>query len=191
MCNFLSFLGSYLNIPQPVDDGDPQPVEEIDEPMPEPVSPEEPSTNMPYRPKYFTISELCQSNVAFTLGIKNKPSEKETEHMLELIEYILDPLREAWGAPIIVTSGFRCDELNAAVGGSKTSVHPYGWAVDIVPKRTNLDDFGKFIKKWVKDNDIAFDQIIFEKNAKGDRWVHIGLYNRQGKQRRKLFSMAA
>ena len=141
--------------------------------------------------KYFTISELIQSNTARILGINNKPSEKETQHLIELVDNFLDPLRIVWGKPIIVTSGFRCKKLNTAVGGSKTSVHQIGYAVDIVPKRGDFDGFVQFVLNWVNENNIPFDQILIESNAKGSRWLHIGLRNNKGEQRRQIKTLAA
>lgn len=61
--------------------------------------------------KYFTLTELTRSTTAKRLGIDNSPSAAVRANLTALGENILDPLREAWGAPIIVTSGFRCQEL--------------------------------------------------------------------------------
>ena len=65
--------------------------------------------------KYFSIQELCRSNTAVRLGIDNSPTGEVRMRLTALIENILDPLRAAWGAPIIVTSGYRCPALNRAV----------------------------------------------------------------------------
>jgi hypothetical protein len=76
--------------------------------------------------KYFTIEELCQSETAERLKINNEPTDEIIQHLELLIDCLLDPIREAWGSAIIVNSGYRCEELNKAVGGSKTSVHKLG-----------------------------------------------------------------
>ena len=141
--------------------------------------------------KYFTLSELIQSNTARILGIANTPSEKDAKHLVELVDDFLDPLRIAWGKPIIVTSGFRCKALNTAIGGSKTSVHQIGYAVDIVPKRGDFDKFVEFVVNWVEENNVPFDQILIETNAKGSRWLHIGLRNNKGEQRRQIKTLVA
>jgi hypothetical protein len=73
--------------------------------------------------KYFTIEELCQSDVATKKGITNKPTGEQADNMVKLIENVLDPLRSAWGKPIIVNSGFRSATLNRAVGGAMKSEH--------------------------------------------------------------------
>lgn len=76
--------------------------------------------------KYFTIEELCESETAEELGIDNTPTDQVKENLTFFTEKILDPLRESWGSAIVVNSGYRCPELNKAVGGSETSVHPLG-----------------------------------------------------------------
>ena len=80
---------------------------------------------------YFTLAELLKSNTAKQNGIDNTPTFEVVRHLEELTEKILDPLRAAWGKPIRVKSGYRCPRLNAAVGGSKTSVHMIGYAADL------------------------------------------------------------
>ena len=81
--------------------------------------------------KYFTIEELTASATAKRKGISNKPTADIVAALERLVENVLDPLREAWGAPIIVTSGYRSPKLNAAVGGARGSQHTYGQAADI------------------------------------------------------------
>ena len=136
--------------------------------------------------KYFTIEELCQSETAEELGIDNTPTEEVKENLTFFTEKILDPLRESWGSAIIVNSGFRCPELNKAVGGSKTSVHPLGWGVDLYPKNEKIEEFKKHVIKFFKGK--RWDQVILEKSGK-KVWVHIGLYNNVGKQRNQIFSI--
>lgn len=81
--------------------------------------------------KYFTINELCKSNTAKQYKINNIPSEEVEKNLILLVENVLDPLREAWGRPIIVNSGYRSSELNSKIGGAKSSQHLTGCAVDI------------------------------------------------------------
>ena len=73
--------------------------------------------------KYFTIEELCRSNTADAKGIDNTPNNAQKERLKDLIENVLDPLREAYGKAIMVNSGFRCQELNKAVRGALSSEH--------------------------------------------------------------------
>ena len=81
--------------------------------------------------KYFTISELSHSDTAVSLGIDNTPTPSAVPLMVELIDRVLDPIREHWGLPIRVTSGYRCPELNEEVGGVEESWHMDGCAADI------------------------------------------------------------
>lgn len=136
--------------------------------------------------KYFTIEELCQSETAERLKIDNTPSEEIISNLTYFVNRILDPLREAWGSAILVNSGFRCELLNKAIGGSKTSAHKTGWAVDIRPKNGKMEEFKKFIIDFF--NGRMWDQIILETDG-NIVWIHIGLFNNSGKQRRQIFSI--
>ena len=80
----------------------------------------------------------------------------------ELVDTILDPLREAWGSDIIVSSGYRCAELNKAVGGSNTSAHSCAYAADLVPVGRSTNEFALFVMHWLHDNNIVFDFFCFE-----------------------------
>ena len=132
--------------------------------------------------KYFTLKELCASDVATKKKIDNFPSFTVVEHLSELARVILEPLRVAWGSGIIVTSGFRCDALNKAVGGVLTSGHKYGYAADLQPANGKIEEFGKFVKEWLVKNKVKFDQCLWETKGKV-KWVHIGLYSSTGSQR--------
>lgn len=143
--------------------------------------------------KYFTFSEFSESETATRLGIDNKIPERAEAHVVELVDLILDPLREAWGAPLVVTSGFRCKALNEAVGGVATSAHLEGWAADIVPSKEDkrgIDAFSAFVVDWATEKDIAFDQILLEKSTYS-RWVHIGVRSLKGEQRRQIKNINA
>lgn len=131
--------------------------------------------------KYFSVKELTYSSTASRQGIDNTPSKRVASHIEELINTILDPLREAWGDAIIVTSGYRCPELNKAVGGVSSSAHQTGYAADLYPSNRKFDEFKKFVKKFLED--YSFDQYI-EEMANGRKWVHIGLKPQRGLPRR-------
>lgn len=132
--------------------------------------------------KYFTISELTYSTKAKELHIDNTPfSYSIIDNLTNLTNNLLDPIREAWDKPLIITSGYRSDALNKAVGGSKTSAHRFGLAVDVVPKEmADFDKFAAFVKEYLKDK--GYDQLILEQKG-GSRWLHIGYKNTEGKQR--------
>lgn len=140
--------------------------------------------------RYFTIDELCHSDTAIALGIDNTPNQEITEHLVQLVEELLDPLREAWGSGIKVTSAFRCARLNKALkGSSPTSAHLVGYASDLVPCNGDIAGFKKFVPRWLRENNVAFDQCLLETNGRGSQWVHIGLYNQRHQQRKQILNL--
>ena len=132
--------------------------------------------------KYFKESEFLYSSTASKYKIDNTPNDEEKKHIEELIAF-LDKLREAWGSALIVSSGFRCEELNQKVGGVKTSSHKTGYAADLIPANNKKKEFFEFFKEYVKDK--SFDELLLEKSGKSI-WVHFSLYSYQGKQRKKI-----
>lgn len=126
--------------------------------------------------KYFTIKELCRSLTAIQKGIDNTPNSEVVNNLKQLIRYILDPLRERYGKPINVNSGYRCKKLNDAVKGSKTSYHVKGLAADITAgsKKEN-----KILFDLIIEMDLPFDQVIDEKNFS---WIHVSFSKNPRKQ---------
>lgn len=116
--------------------------------------------------KYFTIKELTKSSTAEAKGIDNTPTPEVKRNLTALVENVLDPLREIYGKPITVNSGYRCQELNKAVGGSKTSDHVKGFAADITG---GSKEENERIFNIIKHN-FHFKQLIDEK---GFSWVHV------------------
>ena len=82
--------------------------------------------------KYFTIQEMISSATAQREGIDNRPPTSAYHLLHVLVDQLLDPIRKAWGSPIVISSGYRCKELNALVGGAKNSHHLLGCAADII-----------------------------------------------------------
>ena len=117
---------------------------------------------------YFTIKELSRSSTAEKLGIDNTPTPEICAKLNTLIS-ALDKIREQYGKPIIVTSCYRCPELNKAVGGVKSSQHVKGEAADLVGRNDN-ETRKIFETAKALGN---FDQLLYEKNSKGSIWVHI------------------
>lgn len=119
--------------------------------------------------KWFSIKELCKSSTAKKLNIDNTPSAEIKQNLTVLIEKCLDPIREVFGDPIMVTSGYRCPELNAACGGSPTSEHKTGFAADI--------DTSDNIRLWdvITSGDFKWTQLINEyPDDNGEpSWIHI------------------
>ena len=138
--------------------------------------------------KYFKFEQFAISNTAKKRGIDNSVPLKFQPRTVELVDTILDPLREAWGSGIDMTSGYRCEELNNAIGGSKTSAHSHAYAADLVPSNGKVEEFKEFTMHWLHDNNIKFDQYINEYKGNSS-WVHIAIRNGSGQQRHqyKLF----
>ena len=133
---------------------------------------------------YFTIDELTWSTTAVMHNINNNPPSFIKENLEKLIEF-LNPLREAWGSGIRINSGYRCPELNKAVGGVDTSAHKEGWAVDMYPVNNKFEDFKQFIIAYLKDKN--FDQCIVERSGRS-QWIHLGLYSNH-RQRKQIFKI--
>lgn len=135
--------------------------------------------------KYFTMYEMTATSQKFD----NTPSEAQRINIIELVEMVLDPLREAWGSAIRVNSGFRSEKVNAAVGGTKTSSHRIGLAADLWPVNGKFEEFKIFVLNFMKS--MKFDQCIIEKNSTGSQWIHIGLRHEDGRQRGETFNLSA
>lgn len=131
--------------------------------------------------KYFSIKELTKSATAERKGIKNDPSIEVCKSLTALVEKVLDPLREAYGKPIIVTSGYRCPKLNAAVGGAASSQHVRGEAADIRSVADTPEENKKLFDLIVKLG-LPYDQLINEYNYD---WVHVSFSPRHRRQRMK------
>lgn len=116
--------------------------------------------------KYFSIKELCSSDTARARGIDNTPTIKVELALTNLVDNVLDPLREWYEKPITVNSGYRSPKLNTAVGGSKTSQHMKGEAADIT---AGSKEENKKLFDYIKSN-LVFDQLIDESNFS---WVHV------------------
>lgn len=129
----------------------------------------------------FTLEELTKSATANRLHISNEPTEEIISNLLALCEKILQPIRNEYGKPIIISSGFRCTKLNKAVGGASTSQHTKGEAADIHSVSDTLQDnkeLFNIIEKMVKDGKIIVGQLIDEYNY---NWIHISLPNSKHK----------
>ncbi len=120
--------------------------------------------------KNFVLSEITKSNTAKRLGIKNEPEKKHLENMQRLITNLIQPMRDSLG-PIRISSGYRNPELNRAIGGSRTSQHCKGEALDIqFWKEGQMRN--QEIYHWILKSGLDFDQMINEFNF---AWIHISL----------------
>lgn len=128
--------------------------------------------------KFFTIKELTKSDAAKRSRINNVPTKQEEQNLIALVDNILDPLREAYGKPIIVTSGFRCERLNKLVNGSKTSQHRLGQAADIRTVEDTREE-NKKLFELIKELNLPFDQLINEYDFD---WIHVSYSPRHRRQ---------
>lgn len=130
--------------------------------------------------KYFTIEEMTKSSTATAKGIDNTPSKDIEAKLQKLIEAVLDLLREWYGKPIRVNSGYRCEALNEAIGGSKTSQHCLGEAADIT---AGSKEENKKLFEYIKDK-LPFDQLINESDFS---WIHVSY--REGRLRKQVLTL--
>lgn len=129
--------------------------------------------------KYFSINELAASREAVRREIDNTPPPEVRRKLNGLIVNLLDPIREAWGAPILVNSGFRCPVLNKAVGGVPTSQHVRGEAADIT---AGSQEKNRRLFDMIATGAFPFDQLIDESDY---AWIHIS-YKPSGARRQIL-----
>lgn len=135
-----------------------------------------------YKPKYFSLKEFTYSATAVSKGIDNNIYDEEVkDNLLALIMKVLDPLREKYGQPIVISSGYRSSALNAAVGGAASSQHTKGQAADIsAGSREENEKLFNLIKEMG-----VYDQLIDEKDFK---WVHVS-YKRIGYNRKQQLKL--
>ena len=123
----------------------------------------------------FTLDEFVTSQVALRNKIDNTPDGNVIANLKKLANLVLQPTRDHFG-PIVITSGYRSDALNKAVGGSKYSQHILGMACDIVIPGHSLIEVAKWIEKRC-----TFDQLIYEHK----KWIHVS-YNEQDNRQETL-----
>uniref|UniRef100_UPI004027BC86 D-Ala-D-Ala carboxypeptidase family metallohydrolase n=1 Tax=Prevotella sp. TaxID=59823 RepID=UPI004027BC86 len=122
---------------------------------------------------HFSLEELTRSTAARNLSIDNSPNKSELANLRLLAESVLEPLRQAFGKPIVVNSGFRCEALNKAVGGARSSQHMLGQAADIRTLSNTKEDNQALFEtaaSLVRSHSICVGQLIDEY---GFSWVHI------------------
>jgi zinc D-Ala-D-Ala carboxypeptidase len=119
----------------------------------------------------FTLAEMTKSETALRHGMDNTPSEIEIARLKLLAEKVLQPTRDHWKRGVKVNSGFRHPDVNAAVGGSRTSDHTRGMAADIeIPGVANAE-----LAEWIQQN-LDYTQLILEFYTPGvpdSGWVHV------------------
>lgn len=131
--------------------------------------------------EHFTLEELTYSAIAEKKHIDNTPNTTMINELRRLCYDILEPIRQRYGKPIIVTSGYRCPLLNKIVGGAKNSCHMSGQAADIISYEGNTK-LMNLILKMVEEEKINARTIIFEKcynNNTNCQWIHIDINGRK------------
>ena len=133
-----------------------------------------------YTPKYFKLIEFTRSSTADRMNINNTPTFEDVFNLARLSMLVLDPARELFGQPILITSGYRSKRLNKSVGGVSTSQHLQGLACDIVDK--DLDKLFNILK-----HNPHIDQLLYESNGK-TKWLHVSIAKRGSTPRRCINS---
>lgn len=133
-----------------------------------------------------SLAEVVKSNTAIKYDIDNNPTEEHLENLKAIAQDVFQPIRKHFGKPIFVSSGYRSEALNERIGGSKTSQHSKGEALDLDAQvyggLTNAQLFA-YIAEWIN-----FDQLIWEfGNSSEPDWVHVS-YKKNGKNRKQILA---
>ena len=132
--------------------------------------------------EHLSLAELIRSESAKRNGISNMPPPEHIANLKLLAEHIFEPIRVNFRCPILISSGYRSKELNAKVGGSNTSQHSLGQAIDIDMDGTSYGVENEEIFYYIKDK-LPFDQLIWEfGNDKNPDWVHVSYSDRHRRQ---------
>lgn len=145
--------------------------------------------------EHFLLGEFIKSETADRLGIDNRPPSDFVPRLENLCRQVLEPLREWAGEPVVITSGYRCPELNRRVGGVPSSQHTLGLAADIHLPLTDAawgdghrhTDMVKG-REWLDFivNHTDFDEVIMETSDRKDFWLHVSCQPDLDKNRHKV-----
>jgi hypothetical protein len=134
--------------------------------------------------KYVDISEVTSSDTAKRRGIDNSPTQEHLENLKVTCTEVFDKVREHFGVPIYISSGYRSAALNKAIGGSATSDHNNGKALDLDQDGKGNGVTNRQVFDYIKDN-LEFDQLIWEfGSSQNPDWVHVGY--RKGANRKQI-----
>ena len=122
----------------------------------------------------FSLDEFTFSQTASRFGIDNTPSESVIKNLQKLSVNVLQPLRDHFNQPVIITSGFRCLPLNSAINGAHHSQHISGQAADLHVVGFNLPTVFLFIQKH-----LDYDQVVFEFH----RWIHVSFNGKKNRHK--------
>ena len=137
---------------------------------------------------HFSLAELTKSQTATRKGIDNKPTLDHIENLTELCTQVLEPTRRNFGKPMVISSGYRSEELCEAIGSSKNSQHAKGEAADFEMFGVDNKELAKYIK-----NNLVFDQLILEfynpdHNDPSSGWVHCSYSKEENRKQSLLYN---
>ena len=135
---------------------------------------------------HFSLAELTKSQTATRKGIDNKPTLDHIENLTELCTQVLEPTRRNFGKPMVISSGYRSEELCEAIGSSKNSQHAKGEAADFEMFGVDNKELAKYIK-----NNLVFDQLILEFYNPDDPssgWVHCSYSKEKNRKQSLLYN---
>ena len=133
--------------------------------------------------KNLSLAEVIRSETAKRRGVSNMPTDAHIANFKLLAEKVFQPIRDHFGVPIHISSGYRSAALNKAIGGAASSQHCTGEAIDIDMDGTSVTNAQIF--NYIKDN-LEFDQLIWEFGTDSNPdWVHVS-YESKGKQRKQI-----
>lgn len=125
--------------------------------------------------KNLSLNEVVKSNTALRRGIDNTPTEEHLKNLKYVAEKVFQPIREHFGVPIYISSGYRSQELNEAIGGSPRSFHSHGMALDLDQDGRNKGVSNADVFYYIKDN-LQFTELIWEfGDETNPNWVHVAI----------------
>jgi len=125
--------------------------------------------------KNLSLDEVIKSNTAIRRGIDNTPTEEHIKNLKYIAEKIFQPIREHFGVPIYISSGYRSQALNEAIGGSSRSFHSHGMALDLDQDGKNKGVSNADVFYYIKNN-LPFTELIWEfGNETNPNWVHVAI----------------
>ena len=135
--------------------------------------------------EHLDLAEVTRSDSAKRNGISNEPTPEHLENFKKLAINVFEPIRKHFGVPIHISSGYRSKALNTKIGGSLTSQHCSGEAIDIDMDGSANGVTNKMVFDFIKAN-LNFDQLIWEFGTKdAPDWVHVS-FESTGKQRKQV-----
>lgn len=135
--------------------------------------------------EHLSLAEVTRSETAKRKGISNNPTAEHLENFKLLAENVFEKIRNHFGVPIHISSGYRSKELNSAIGGSQTSQHSKGQAIDIDMDGSGDGVTNADVYNFIKDN-LEYDQLIWEfGNDKNPDWVHVS-YSKDKNRKQRL-----